>query len=125
MSAPQKVIHHRRSKTLELTWPDASFTLSAEYLRVCSPSAEVRGHGGQNQVLQVGKRDVAISKLSPSGHYAVQISFDDGHDTGLYSWTYLRELAESFDERWAKYLQDLDAANASRDPDTSIVKFIN
>jgi DUF971 family protein len=76
-------------------------------------------------VLQVGKRDVAIRKLTASGHYAVQIAFDDGHDTGLYSWTYLRELAENFDERWAKYLQDLDAANESRDADTSIVKFIN
>ncbi|RMA80249.1 gamma-butyrobetaine hydroxylase-like domain-containing protein [Umboniibacter marinipuniceus] len=125
MTAPQKVILHRRSKTLELAWPDASFTLSAEYLRVCSPSAEVRGHGGQNEVLQVGKRDVAISKIAPSGHYAVQISFDDGHDTGLYSWHYLRELAENFAERWAAYLQALKAANQSRDADTSIVKFIN
>ena len=125
MSIPTKVILHRVSKTLELQWTDANFILDAEYLRVFSPSAEVRGHGGQNEVLQVGKRGTAIVKIKPAGHYAVQIEFDDGHTTGLYTWQYLRELGEQRDSNWHNYLERLTGANASRDPDTSVVKFMN
>ncbi len=80
-----------------------AFTLAAEYLRVESPSAEVQGHGpGQKQIL-TGKRDVKIARLEPVGNYAVRIVFDDGHDTGLYSWDYLHELGRDFGKRWAVY----------------------
>src|SRR3954451_19513849 len=86
-----------------------SFTLSAEQLRVESPSAEVKGHGPGQEITVAGKRNVRIVKIEPIGHYAVRLIFDDGHSTGLYTWQYLRELGERSEERWAGYLARLSA----------------
>ena len=104
-------------KTVELTYSPAEiFNLSAEFLRVHSPSAEVRGHGNQNAVLQVGKRDVRINDISTAGNYAIKFTFDDGHDSGLYTWEYLHQLSHEKDELWENYLNKLDASGKSRDP---------
>jgi len=124
MTVPTNIIHHKRSKTLELVWEDLTATLSAEFLRVKSTSAEVKGHGPDQAVLQYGKRDVSIKGIEYNGHYAIRISFDDGHDSGIYSWQYLRELAEQQESLWQEYLTELSAAQLSRDPDTSVVKLI-
>ena len=114
--APTAVSLHRASRTLELAWADgACHTLSCEYLRVHSPSAEVRGHGAGQEVLQTGKRLVEVHSLEPVGSYAVQPTFSDGHATGIFSWDYLYELGENQDELWAEYLEKLAAAGASRD----------
>ncbi len=115
-ASPQDIILHAVSRQLEISFDDgARFTLPAEYLRVYSPSAEVRGHGVGNEVLQTGKLHVAISGLEPVGHYALKIVFDDGHDSGLYSWAYLYELGVKHDQYWQDYLNRLAAAGASRE----------
>ena len=88
--------------------------LSAEYLRVFSPSAEVRGHSSDQRVLQTGKKEVTIKSIEPIGNYAVRIVFSDGHDSGIYSWDYLRELSENYSANWNQYLAELAAANSSR-----------
>jgi len=113
---PTEITLHQQSGTLEIAFDDgAHYTLPAEFLRVHSPSAEVRGHGPGQETLQVGKRNVAISGIEPVGQYALQISFDDGHDTGLFSWEYLHELGRYQDAMWHDYLTKLEAAGASRD----------
>lgn len=99
---------------LVLTYGDEPKELSAEFLRVYSPSAEVRGHGVGQDVLQTGKADVQITDLQPVGQYALKISFSDGHDSGLYDWAYLHRLAYGRDAMWQKYLDRLAAAGASR-----------
>ena len=114
---PTEIKLHQKSRLLELVFDDGSrFTLPCEYLRVFSPSAEVRGHGPGQEVLQVGKRDVEIKEIEPVGNYAVKLVFSDGHDTGLYSWEYLHELGEKQESSWKSYLARLEAAGASRDP---------
>lgn len=111
---PTALTVHRQSRLLQADFDDgASFSLPFEYLRVYSPSAEVRGHG--NEVLQTGKCEVEITALEPVGHYAVRIVFSDGHDSGLYTWAYLYELGRDQDTLWQDYLQRLEAAGASRD----------
>jgi len=101
---------------LDLAYEDgSSFRLPFEFLRVYSPSAEVVGHGPGQEVLQVGKRDVTIQSLAPVGQYAVQPHFSDGHDTGLYSWTYLYWLAQHQSALWQDYLDRLAAAGATRE----------
>ena len=108
---------NRSEKTLEVDFDDGrSFILPAEYLRVESPSAEVQGHGPGQAQLVPGRRHVGIMELTPVGNYAVQITFDDLHDTGLYSWEYLYELGETQEARWQDYLDALDAKGMSRDP---------
>ncbi len=122
---PSAIKLHRKSKTLEIHFGDgAQFTLAAEYLRVYSPSAEVRGHGVGNEVLQVGKINVGIESIETAGNYALKIVFDDGHDTGLYGWGYLRELGENYSTMWQDYLDRMNAAGENRDPDVSVVKLI-
>jgi len=112
---PTGITLHQKSRVLEIGFSDGrSFRLPYEYLRVYSPSAEVRGHGPGQEVLQTGKREVEISALEPVGSYAVQPTFSDGHATGIYSWEYLYELGERQDELWSEYLQKLARANASR-----------
>ena len=114
---PSAITYHTKSRTLELTYQDDERAiLSAEYLRVFSPSAEVRGHSDGERKLQMGKKHVEIKQVEPVGNYAVKIVFSDGHDTGIYSWDYLRELYDNNDHNWSKYLQELEAANASRLP---------
>ncbi len=113
---PTRIVLHAASKVLEIAFDDGSqFRLSGELLRVFSPSAEVRGHGPGQEVLQVGKRDVGITAIDAVGNYAIQPHFDDGHDTGIYSWDYLHWLGTHQDELWNDYLKRLDAAGASRD----------
>jgi DUF971 family protein len=99
--------------------------LPAEYLRVFSPSAEVQGHGVGSEVLQFGKREVSIQQIVPVGNYAVQLHFDDGHNSGLYSWAYLYELANEQDQKWSGYLARLAEANQSRDADTQVIRLGN
>jgi len=114
---PTEIKLHQQSRTLEITFGDGeSYQLSHEYLRVYSPSADVSGHGPGQEVLQTGKKDVVISSLVPVGSYAVQINFDDGHDTGLYTWEYLYKLGENHAALWQDYLDKLAAAGASREP---------
>ncbi|WP_020681994.1 gamma-butyrobetaine hydroxylase-like domain-containing protein [Marinobacterium rhizophilum] len=112
---PSDIRLHLKSRTLELVYPDGSFELTAEYLRVHSPSAEVRGHGIGQGVLQTGKKLVGIKQVVPAGNYALKIVFDDGHDSGLYTWEYLYDLAHDYDRYWNEYLRQLEAAGASRD----------
>jgi DUF971 family protein len=114
---PTEIKLHQKSRILEIAFDDgARFSLPCEYLRVFSPSAEVRGHGPGQEVLQVGKRDVEIKEIEPVGNYAVKLGFSDGHDTGLYSWEYLHELGEKQESSWKSYLARLEQAGASRDP---------
>jgi len=113
---PTSITLHQKSRVLEIAFSDGrEFRLPYEYLRVYSPSAEVRGHGPGQEVLQTGKRDVEIRGLEPVGSYAVQPVFSDGHATGIYSWSYLYELGENQERWWAEYLAKLEAAGASRD----------
>ncbi len=113
---PTAIKLHQQSKVLEIAFADGrEFRLPYEFLRVHSPSAEVRGHGPGQEVLQVGKREVTIREVEPIGHYAIRPSFSDGHDTGIYSWDYLYELGDRQDELWQRYLDRMAAAGASRD----------
>ena len=113
---PTEVKLHQTSKVLELTFADGhAFRLPYEYLRVYSPSAEVRGHGPGQETLQVGKKDVAITNVEPVGHYAIQPTFSDGHDTGIYSWEYLHDLGMRQAELWQRYLDRMAEAGASRE----------
>ena len=113
---PTGITLHQKSRVLEIVFSDQrSFRLPYEYLRVFSPSAEVRGHGPGQEVLQVGKRAVEIRALEPVGSYAVQPQFSDGHNTGIYSWDYLYELGENQEKYWSQYLEKLAAAGASRE----------
>jgi DUF971 family protein len=114
--APTGITLHQKSRVLEIAFADGrSFRLPYELLRVLSPSAEVRGHGPGQEVLQTGKRGVEIRSLEPVGSYAVQPAFSDGHATGIYSWEYLHYLGENQDRLWAEYLEKLAAAGAGRD----------
>ena len=123
MPTPTRIVVSEDKASLHLEYQgDVRFTLSAEYLRVFSPSAEVRGHGSGQEVLQVGKRHVLITSVQQAGNYAIQISFDDGHDSGIFTWDYLFELGSNHSDNWANYLQRLHQANQSRDPDTQVVK---
>ena len=113
---PTAITLHQQSRVLEVAFSDGrSFRLPYEFLRVYSPSAEVRGHGPGQEVLQKGKREVDIRALEPVGSYAVQPAFSDGHSTGIFSWDYLYELGENQEKLWADYLARLVQAGASRD----------
>ena len=113
---PVAVTYHRDSRTLEVDYGDTTAVLSAELLRVYSPSAEVRGHSDAERVLQTGKKHVGIQQIQAIGNYAIRIVFDDGHDTGIYSWEFLKDLHDRRDEYWREYLTQLKQANASRLP---------
>ncbi|MEO8675117.1 MAG: DUF971 domain-containing protein [Casimicrobiaceae bacterium] len=113
---PTEIKLHQASRVLEIAFDDSrTFRLSYEFLRVYSPSAEVRGHGPGQEVLQIGKREIAIKEVEPVGRYAIRPSFSDGHDTGIYSWDYLYDLGDRQDELWQRYLDRMAAAGASRD----------
>jgi len=113
---PTGITLHQKSRVLEISFSDGKrFELPYEFLRVYSPSAEVRGHGPGQEVLQSGKKDVDILSLEPVGSYAVQPHFSDGHATGIYSWDYLYELGVSREARWKSYLERLKAAGARRE----------
>ena len=113
---PTDIHLHQVSRILEISFEDgAHFRLPCEYLRVYSPSAEVRGHGPGQEVLQIAKENVNIKAIEPIGHYAVRLVFDDGHDTGLYSWDILYELGANQEENWQNYLDRLHKAGYQRD----------
>lgn len=112
---PTELNYHKKSRVLEVAFGDElRRQLSAEFLRVYSPSAEVRGHGPGQEVLQIGKEDVDITRIEPVGNYAVRLYFDDGHDSGLYSWEELYRFCTHHDELWAEYLARLEAAGHQR-----------
>jgi|SRR5690554_1094661 DUF971 family protein len=112
---PTEIRLHQGSRLLELHFDDGSHAmLSCEFLRVYSPSAEVRGHGPGQEVLQTGKEDVNITAIEPVGNYAVRLIFSDGHDTGLYSWDYLYDLAKNYEALWLEYLGRLSMTGIQR-----------
>ncbi|MDX1473999.1 MAG: DUF971 domain-containing protein [Reinekea sp.] len=115
-TAPKSIHYNREARMLTLTWSDSIVhELSAEFLRVHSPSAEVRGHGVGQSILQTGKKNVSITGLEPAGRYALKIIFDDGHDSGLYDWTYLRSLGDNQQALWQEYLDKLAETGQSRE----------
>lgn len=124
MPIPSAIKLHKASKTLELRYGETSYQLSAEFLRVHSPSAEVQGHGHGQPILQTGKLGVGLERIEPTGNYALKLCFDDGHDSGLFTWDYLHELATRQSELWADYLAQLSAAGKSRDPNESVVRLM-
>ena len=114
---PTEIKLHKASKKLEIAFNDgARFELPFEYLRVYSPSAEVRGHGPGQEVLQVGKKFVDIERIEPVGQYAVVLEFSDKHNSGIYSWDYLYDLGANYASKWENYLKRMEAAGASREP---------
>jgi DUF971 family protein len=120
---PTDIKLHKASKTLSLKYASGEeYHLPAEFLRVHSPSAEVQGHG--KPILQFGKIAVGLSKVEPAGQYALKLTFDDGHDSGLFTWEYLYQLAVRQEDLWNDYLAELKAAGKTRDPSQSIVKLM-
>ena len=114
-ATPTDIKLHQASRLLEISFDDnTTCKLSCEFLRVYSPSAEVRGHGAGQEVLQVGKELVNITAIEPIGRYAVKLTFSDGHDTGLYSWDYLYDLAKNYEALWLEYIGKLDMAGYKR-----------
>ncbi|WMS86444.1 DUF971 domain-containing protein [Pleionea litopenaei] len=116
--APLDIKFHQKSQYLEVIFAEHSYQFSAEFLRVYSPSAEVRGHGGGPLKLVAGKKQVRITNLKPVGHYAIQITFDDGHDSGLYTWQTFQELGAQQETLWQNYLNRLQQEHASREPNS-------
>lgn len=120
---PTKINYRKKANLLELHYADGTLLeLEAELLRVYSPSAEVRGHGAGQEVLQTGKKFVALTDIQPSGSYAIKICFDDGHDSGLFAWDYLYELGRHKDAFWKDYLRRMEEAGASREPSLISIK---
>jgi DUF971 family protein len=114
---PTEIKLHQKSRVLEIAFDDGrNFRLPFEFLRVYSPSAEVRGHGPGQEVLQTGKKNVEITRIEPVGQYAVQLAFSDGHDTGIYSWELLYDYGMRQEEMWRHYLKRMEEAGASREP---------
>lgn len=114
---PTEIKLHQQSRYMEVAFnDDARYELPYEYLRVYSPSAEVRGHGPGQETLQVGKKNIDIAKIEPVGQYAVSLTFSDGHDSGIYSWDYLYELGRHQAAYWETYLIRMSDAGASREP---------
>lgn len=115
-NTPTDIRLHSKSRLLEVAYDDEVFTLPCEYLRVMSPSAEVKGHGPGQEVLQLEKEHVNIIAIEPVGYYAVRLIFSDSHNSGLYSWDYLYELGAKRMQKWADYLDKLKAAGLARQP---------
>ena len=114
---------HKKSRTISLTFAKEAFDLPLEYLRVYSPSAEVQGHGPGQETLVSGKRFVNLSSIDPMGNYAIKLVFDDGHDSGLYTWNYLYDLSINYEKNWQKYLQKLALSNKNREgKDVHVIK---
>ena len=114
---PTEIKLHQKSRILDIAFSDGkTFQFPCEFLRVYSPSAEVSGHGPGQEVLQTGKKMISIVKIEPVGHYAIQLNFTDGHNTGLYSWDLLYNFGLNQDKMWQRYLQRMEEAGASREP---------
>lgn len=119
---PTQIELHQKSRVLDLVFSDGKhFSLPYEFLRVYSPSAEVRGHGPGQETLQVGKKEVEITAAEPVGTYAMQLVFSDGHDSGIYSWTTLYDMGINLDAMWQDYLQRMTEAGAKREPAPNIL----
>jgi DUF971 family protein len=117
MPAPTEITVKRRTRVLEVAWEDGTrYALPFEYLRVHSPSAEIRGHGGGEGKLELAKESVLVTRVEPIGVYAVRLHFDDGHNSGLFSWDYLRELGAEYDRKWARYLERCEKLGYERKP---------
>ena len=113
---PVEIKLHRKSRLLEITFNDGkAFQYASEFLRVYSPSAEVRGHGPGQEVLQTGKKEVNVNRIDPVGNYAIQLTFSDGHNTGLYSWDLLYDYGVHYNDMWQRYLRRMEEAGASRE----------
>jgi len=123
MHKPSKIHLHKKSKTLELVIEGITHELSAEFLRVHSPSAEVKGHGPGQETLVHSKINVGITDMQVTGNYGLTIIFDDKHDSGIYSWNYLGKLAKNRETLWKTYLDKLSVENKNRDPHTSVIQF--
>lgn len=122
---PSKIRLHKQSRKLELQFGAETLLLSAEFLRVHSPSAEVKGHSQGQAILQYGKREVAITQIERAGNYAIKLVFDDGHDTGIYTWEYLYHLGIRQETLWQIYLDELHRAGKTRDANTSVVRLMD
>jgi DUF971 family protein len=122
MPAPSEIKLRRKSNLLELRFGEAVFQLPAEFLRVHSPSAEVRGHAPGQEQLQIGKLRVALTDVEPQGNYALRLVFDDGHNSGIYTWDYLYDLGRNHEIYWQVYLDALTKAGKTRDPDAQVVR---
>ena len=114
MTPPSKINLNKAKTVLTVTFDDIDYELTSEFLRVYSPSAEVVGHGPGQETLQLGKENVTITNIQPTGNYAIVLFFSDGHDTGIYSWSHLRNLSTNYDALWAEYLKKLDDAGHKR-----------
>ncbi len=118
---PTEIKLHQQSRLMEVAFNNGDrYEFSYEYLRVYSPSAEVRGHGPGQETLQVGKKNIDIGKVEPVGHYAICLTFSDGHDSGIYSWDYLHDLGRHQEAYWKAYLLRMEQAGASREPKTMV-----
>lgn len=123
---PNRILLREKGKLLVLEYETGGrHELDAEYLRISSPSAEVQGHGGQGGELPTGKQQVAIIKIDKAGNYALQFTYSDGHDSGIYTWTYLKQLAVEKQQRWQAYLVELRKLGVTREPDIQVVRFID
>jgi DUF971 family protein len=124
IKVPTKIQLHKQSQQLELHFDTEQFLLTAEFLRVHSPSAEVMGHGPNQAILQIEKKAVRMQKIERAGNYALKIFFDDGHDSGIFTWNYLYEISSQQESLWNAYLKALLHAGKSREKDTSIIKIM-
>lgn len=123
---PTKILLREKGRLLVLEYEAGSrYELNAEYLRVSSPSAEVQGHGGQGGELPTGKQQVSITGIEKAGNYALRLTFSDGHDSGIYTWVYLKQLAVEKQQRWQEYLIELRKLGVSREPDVQVVRFMD
>lgn len=122
MQAPSKIKLHRDTAELEIQFGAESYRLSAEFLRVYSPSAEVKGHGPGQAILQHGKKNVAITGIEAVGNYAIRLAFSDGHDSGIYTWQQLKDFIDNQHSYWERYTEALTKAGLSRDPHTSVIR---
>jgi len=119
---PINITLNQKTRMLELTWPDDQVhQLSCEYLRVSSPSAEVQGHGPGQETLQLGKENIAITAIEPVGNYAIKLVFDDNHDSGIFSWDYLRKMGDNQEKNWKEYLQKSDDAGYVRKAEGQVI----
>ena len=117
MTVPTAITVKRTARVVEVAWDDGTrYALPFEYLRVHSPSAEIRGHGGGEGKLELAKESVQVTRVEPIGVYAVRLHFDDGHNSGLFSWDYLRELGAEYDRKWARYLERCEKLGYERKP---------
>ncbi len=122
MTEPEAIAWHRQSNTLELVFDGDAHHLSAEFLRVHSPSAEVKGHHGQGGSLPFGKSQVKLIEVKPIGHYALSLAFDDGHNSGIYSWYYLKDLCDHHERYWQEYLNALHQEGLSREAGVQVIQ---